>query len=129
MSPRQPHPGFADRDAEWARLTAVTGARQVACTEFGHHTARRRHLRLGLVRPRRRLSEITVAEHIVFDYAYFRDRACLLAAVYQLNDGLSDRAVDRYGVRRADGTPKAAASAIAAFVTGTVWTPPGAQSS
>jgi hypothetical protein len=119
MTPAQPHPGFDDRDAEWSRLMAIAGQRRVACTEFGHHTARRRHLRLGLLRPRRRLPEATVAEHIVYDYEFFRERACLLAALYQLNDGPSDRPVDRYGIRRADGTPKAAVEAIAAFVAGT----------
>jgi hypothetical protein len=98
---------------------AIAGQRRVACTEFGHHTARRRHLRLGLLRPRRRLPEATVAGHIVYDYEFFRERACLLAALYQLNDGPSDRPVDRYGIRRADGTPKAAVEAIAAFVAGT----------
>ena len=58
---------------------------------------------------RRRLSEQTVAEHIAFDLTYFRDRGCLLAAVYQLNDGPTDTPIDRYGIRRADGTPKPAA--------------------
>ena len=116
MTPTKPHPGFGDRDAEWARLTDIAGPRRLACTEFGHHTAPRRQTRFGLLRPRRRLSEAIVAEHILFDYAYFRDRACLLAALYQLNDGPTDHAVDRYGIRRADGTPKAAAAAIAGFL-------------
>jgi hypothetical protein len=113
LGPEVPHPGFANRDAEWARLQSIAGGRPVACTEFGHHTARRKYLFLGLLR--RRLSDQTVAEHITFDLAYFRDRGCLLAAVYQLNDGPTDTPIDRYGIRRADGTPKPAATAIASF--------------
>ena len=116
LGPRQPHPGFANRDAEWARLKQITGGRQVACTEVGHHTAPRRFGRLGLIRRRRRVSDEAVADHIVFDLTYFRERGCLLSAVYQLNDGPTDRPIDRYGIRRTDGTPKPAVAAIAGFV-------------
>lgn len=116
LGPEVPHPGFASRDAEWARLQRIAGGRAVACTEFGHHTARREYLFLGVIPRRKRLSDDKVAEHIAFDLAYFRDRGSLLAAVYQLNDGPTDTAIDRYGIRRADGTPKPAAAAIAAFV-------------
>lgn len=116
LGAEQPHPGFADRDAEWDRLKQITGRRQVACTEFGHHTAPRRHGRLGVVRRRRRVSDEAVADHIVYDLSYFRERGCLASAVYQLNDGPTDRPIDRYGIRRADGTPKPAVAAIAGFV-------------
>ena len=111
-----PHPGFANRDAEWVRLQSIAAGRPVACTEFGHHTANRRYLFLGFIPRRKRLSDEEVAEHIVFDLTYFRDRGSLLAAVYQLNDGLTDTAIDRYGIRRADGTPTPAATEIATFV-------------
>ncbi len=113
LGPHVPHPGFATRDAEWARLESIADGRAVACTEFGHHTARRRFGLFGVLR--KRVSDATVAEHIAFDLEYFRERDALLAAVYQLNDGPTGAAIDRYGVRRADGTPKPAAAAIAAF--------------
>ena len=116
LGPQVPHPGFANRDAEWARLQSIAGGRKVACTEFGHHTARRKYLFLGFIPLTKRLSDNTIAQHITFDLTYFRDRGCLAAAVYQLNDGPTDTAIDRYGVRRADGRPKPAATAIAAFV-------------
>jgi hypothetical protein len=118
MSPQEPHPGFKDRDDEWRRLIEIAGTRRVACTEFGHHTARRRHARLGWLRPHRRVPEARVAEHIVYDYQYFLERATTIAAVYQINDGPSDRAIDRYGIRRTDGTSKPAVHAIATFVAG-----------
>jgi hypothetical protein len=117
MGPQVPHPGFANRDAEWTRLLDIAGGRPVACTEFGHHTARRKYLFLGFIPLTRRLSDETVAEHITFDLAYFRDRGCLLAASYQLNDGPTDAAIDRYGIRRWDGTPKPQATALAGFVS------------
>ena len=110
-----PHPGFANRDAEWARLQSIAGGRPVACTEFGHHTARRE---VPASWPHAQETAVgqTVAEHITFDLTYFRNRGCLLAAVYQLNDGPTDTPIDRYGIRRADGTPKPAAAAIGTFV-------------
>lgn len=118
MSPLVPHPGFRDRDDEWRRLLEIAGARRVACTEFGHHTARRRHTRLGWLRRSRSVPESDVASHIVYDYRYFLERAAVLAAVYQINDGPTNRPIDRYGIRRADGAPKPAVAAIAAFIAG-----------
>jgi len=118
MSPRVPHPGFKDRDEEWRRLLEIAGTRRVACTEFGHHTARRRQARFGWLRPQRRVAEADVADHIVYDYQFFLERAAVVAAVYQINDGPTDRAIDRYGIRRGDGTLKPAVSAITTFVAG-----------
>ena len=116
LGPDVPHPGFASRDAEWARLQSIVAGRAVACTEFGHHTAKRKYLFWGFIPLKKRLSDEKVAEHVVYDLTYFRDRGCLLSAVYQLNDGPTDTAIDRYGIRRADHTPKPAATAIAGFV-------------
>ena len=116
LGPEVPHPGFASRDAEWARLQSIAAGRTVACTEFGHHTAERKYKLWGFIPLKKRLSDEKVAEHIIFDLTYFRDRGSLLAAGYQLNDGPTDTAIDRYGIRRAGGTPKPAATAIAEFV-------------
>jgi hypothetical protein len=115
--PDEPHPGFASRDAEWARLQEIAGARSLACTEFGHHSAPRRQRLLGfLPRRSRRVPDEIVAEYVAYDLEAFQSKGCELAAVYQLNDGPTDRPVDRYGIRRPDGTPKPSADAIAAFI-------------
>ena len=91
------------------------GAR--ACTEVGHHTAKRNpQFFLGFIPRHKRLSDETVAKHVTYDLTYFRDKGCLLSTIYQLNDGPTDTAIDRYGIRRTDGTAKPAATAIAAFV-------------
>jgi hypothetical protein len=116
LGPEVPHPGFASRDAEWARLQSIAAGRAVACTEVGHHTARRKYLFLGFIPRHKRLSDETIAEHVTFDLTYFRNKGCLLSTIYQLNDGPTDTAIDRYGIRRTDGTAKPAATAIAAFV-------------
>ena len=82
------HSGAASRVSEPRRRVGspedIAGG-QVACTEFGHHTARAKYLFLrdpaqktAIGGDRRRARR--------FDLAYFRDRGCLLAAVYQLNE-------------------------------------------
>jgi hypothetical protein len=116
FSAEQPHPGFASRDAEWARLMEIAGARDVACTELGHHTAPRGRRRFGVFGPRRRLTDEEVARDVVFDLDFFRDRGCLMAAVYQLNDGPSDRPVDRYGIRDTTGRAKPVVEGIRRFL-------------
>jgi hypothetical protein len=118
FSAEQPHPGFADRDAEWRRLTEIAGARDVAVTEVGHHTAPRGRRRLGLFGRRRRLTEEEVARDVLFDLEFFRDRGCLMTAVYQINDGKTSRPVDRYGLRDASGRAKPAVEAVRRFIRG-----------
>jgi hypothetical protein len=118
LTPANPQDGFASRDAEWQELQRLANGRAVACTEVGHHTAPRKYKVWGFLPWKKRLSDDEVAAHVVFDLAYFKSRGCLLTAVYQLNDGPSnDSHLDRYGIRRQDGTWKPAAAAIAAFAT------------
>ena len=113
LTPENPQEGFTSRDAEWQELQRLADGRAVACTEVGHHTAPRRHLLLGFIPVRRRVSDADVAQHVVYDLNFFQARGCLLTAVYQLNDGPSnDSHLDRYGIRRQDGTLKPVASAI-----------------
>jgi hypothetical protein len=116
LTPRNAQDGFSSRDQEWEELQRLASGRAVACTEVGHHTAPRRHLIGGLIPVRRRVSDADVAEHVVYDLSYFRERGCLLTAVYQLNDGPSDDLdLHRYGIRRQDGTWKPVAGAIRAL--------------
>lgn len=115
LSPSVPHEGFKTRDDEWARLTALAGGRPLACTEVGHHTAPRRVGKLG---QKKRISDSDSAQHMSFDLAYFRDKNCLLTAVYQLNDGQDpEEHLDRYGIRTAPPsvTLKPVAGSIKAF--------------
>jgi hypothetical protein len=118
LSAQQPHPGFADREAEWTRLLEIAGSRDVACTEVGHHTAPRGRRRLGLFGRRQRLSAEEAARDLMFDLDFFRDRGCLMTAVYQLNDGPHDRPVDRYGIRDVAGRPKPVVRNIQQFLGG-----------
>ena len=116
LSAQVPHPGFADRDAEWNRLLDIAGSRDVACTEVGHHTAPRGSRRLAIFRRRHRLTADEAARDLMFDLEFFRDRGALMTAIYQLNDGSGDRPVDRYGIRDAAGQPKAVVAEIRRFI-------------
>ena len=107
---RAPHPGFESREEEFEALAGLAGGRRVACTEFGYHTAEDR---MGVLGSRRR-SESEVAEAVQWDLDFFGQHGVLLAALYQLNDGVGDVAEDRYGIRRTDGTLKPVADALVA---------------
>ena len=116
FSAEQPHPGFETRDAEWRRLMQIAGGRDIAVTEIGHHTAPRGRRRFGLFGTRRRLTEEEVARDVLFDLEFFRDRGSLVAAVYQINDGATNRPVDRYGLRDTTGRAKPAVDAVRRFI-------------
>lgn len=114
MGPRKPQEGFRSREAEWKALMGLAGGRQVACTELGHHTAPRPTRFLGFIPVRRRVSDEEVADHMAFDLEFFAERGCALTAVYQWNDGSRpDVHLDRYGIRRQDGSLKPVAERIA----------------
>jgi|GEM_PF-4827243 len=108
MDPEKPHRQFRSREAEWDALIGLAGKRPVACTEFGHHTAPRRY-RIFF---KKRVTDAQVADHVEYDLDFFERHGCVLAAVYQLNDGGRDIAVDRYGIRRTDRTLKEVAFRI-----------------
>jgi hypothetical protein len=116
LTPENPQDGFSSRDAEWQELQRLANGRAVACTEVGHHTAPREYRLWGIIPMKRRVSDAEIAQHVVFDLHYFKSRGCLLTAVYQLNDGPNnDLHLDRYGIRRQDGTWKPVADGIRTF--------------
>lgn len=110
--PQNPHAGFASRDEEWAELRRLARRYRVACTEVGHHTAERRlsAFKKGAI------SDATAAEHMLFDLKFFKSKGCSMVAVYQLNDGPGDGALDRYGIRRLSGDDKPMAASIRAWL-------------
>jgi hypothetical protein len=105
-----PHVGFRNRDAEMASFKAMTGARLIACSEFGYHTGPRPRyrtifgfrVRVGTTS----WSDAYVAEAVAWEWDFWERHGCLGAVLYQLNDGLSNTAMDRYGIRRLDGSYK-----------------------
>lgn len=115
LSPENPQAGFDSREEEWQELQRLANGRAVACTEVGHHTAPRKYLKWGFIPWKKRVSEDDCAAHLAYDLTFFRDRGCLLTAVYQLNDGPTDTHLDRYGIRRMDGTWKPAAAVVERF--------------
>lgn len=98
-----PHDQFLSRNEEWHMFQSIVGARPVACTEFGYHTATATPLTL---------SDDDVADAVLWDLNFFEERAALYAVVYQLNDGPTDTWIDRYGVRTIEGTWKVVAERI-----------------
>lgn len=97
--PLAPHQWFTSREDEWDTLVDITRAYRLACTEFGYHTADI-------------LNDQQVAASVIWDLNFYAARAVLLATVYQLNDGPGSTWIDRYGVRRTDGSWKPVADAV-----------------
>jgi hypothetical protein len=103
-----PHAGFASRDAEMDALKQITGARPVACTEFGYHTAPEKKLFFETTRR----TDDKVADSVMFDFDFFNRRQCEMAVLFQLNDGPTDTSEGRYGIRTSTGAPKIVADRI-----------------
>jgi hypothetical protein len=99
--PFAPHDHFKSRQDEWRTFMNIVGARPVACTEFGYHTADN-------------LTDADVADAVMWDLEFYTKRDARMACVYQLNDGPGDSYLDKYGVRYLDGVWKPVADAIQA---------------
>lgn len=92
--------GFSSRIAEMRSLAIVSGWRQTRCTEVGYHTAPGEKNCLG--RRKRALTDQEVADFAAQEMAFLGHNLVW----YQLNDGPSTDAIDRYGIRRMDGSMK-----------------------
>lgn len=104
-----PHDGFTSRDDEWNALMAISGARALACTEFGYHTAPERIV--GFITKTR--TDRQVAASVMWDIRFYTERAVTVAAVFQLNDGPDPNEMEHcYGIRRMNGELKPVALAI-----------------
>ena len=112
---RDPHDSFASREAEVAALTAIIGTtRPWAVSEFGYHTAPQRRVRwLPFWWPRNtwHWSDARVLELVSAELFFWRQAGAQFAVCYQVTDGPSEAAIDRYGVLRLDGTLKPVAAA------------------
>jgi hypothetical protein len=62
---------------------------------------------------RKRVTDAQVADHVEYDLDFFEQHGCRMAALYQLNHGPRDNVhLDRYGIRRTDGTLKDVATRL-----------------
>jgi hypothetical protein len=113
-TPTVPHPGFRSRDHEVEVFRRIIGRRPFIVSEFGYHTAPRVTRRiLGIPVQRRRWTDDQVAEYVDFEWRFWDGHGATGAVLYQLNDGPSDTTLDRYGIRRVDGTWKPVARTFA----------------
>ncbi|MGE3276713.1 MAG: hypothetical protein AB7O67_16500 [Vicinamibacterales bacterium] len=108
-----PHDGFASRDAEVAALRRIIGDRPWGVSEFGYHTAPRRRL-AWLPWWTTRWTDAEVGRFVAWEWAFWRRQGARFAVLYQLNDGPTEAAEDRYGIRTVDGAWKPSACLFAA---------------
>ena len=93
--PRQPHEGFASRDAEVARLKAIIGSRPYLIGEFGYHLARYRVWWIFWSRH----SDQEQADVFRYEWEFWATHGAEAAYAYQVQDGPTDTPIDRYGIR------------------------------
>lgn len=112
-SQQTPHPGFASREAEVDALRKAIGAgRQWGIWEFGFHTANRATRIERLFGRKRQWSDTAVLSFVLQEWKFWQEHGAAGACLYQLNDGPTNTAIDRYGIRRQDGTWKPVASSF-----------------
>ena len=96
----QPHKGFVTREEEVDALRQIVGNATIAVTEFGYHTGRRTWRGFWPLRP---WSDTNVMGFALQEWQFWSDMGVESAYIYQLNDGPTNSAINRYGVRRLDG--------------------------
>jgi hypothetical protein len=111
-----PLPGFASRAAEFAELRRIAPGRRYWHTEVGWHTARRCTLQIGPFCFRsEQLSDTQVRDYWADELQINQDNGVEVVVCYQLNDGPSTAAADRFGIRRLDGSEKPVAAVFAPY--------------
>lgn len=93
------------RQQEVDTLKALAGDRPWAITESGWHTAQQSK-GWWIFKRRWRWTDAQVAACVAVETEFWRAQGASLFVLYQLNDGLNDTPLERYGVRRVDGSWK-----------------------
>lgn len=104
----QPHQGFGSRQEEVTALRDIIGNAVVSVTEFGYHTGARKKWGFWSTR----WSDIQCAAFAKREWQFWAQQTGVESAyIYQLNDGPTNTTLDRYGIRRLDGSWKPSADA------------------
>jgi len=106
--PWKPHDGFSTREAEFHRLQAIAGDRELWHTEVGWHTCENSS---GWWPCKRKWSwtDDQVLEFLECEAGYNRRAGAKSFTVFQMNDGPGSGYENHFGIRRIDGTLKPSA--------------------
>lgn len=109
-APNVPLKGYASRGDEFKTLRAAAGARMLACTETGWHTAPRPRA-FPFCWLKESWSEAEVAANLRAELRLHAERALAThCCVYQLRSGPNAKNdQDSFGITRVDGSPRPAA--------------------
>lgn len=100
--------GFRSREAEVEAIRALAGDRPWGCSEFGFHNGEQR-TGWWLWTKRWHWTDDQVAAFVRQEWELWALAGASFAVLYQLNDGQSGHPLDRYGIRRLDGSWKPSA--------------------
>lgn len=95
----KPHHGFSNRSEEVLALRDIIGNATLAVTEFGYHTGPRKRW----FWPWCRYTDLQVYLHTVDEWEFWIEHGAESAYLYQLNDGVDDDPINRYGIRHTNG--------------------------
>lgn len=99
------------RQQEVDTLRSIIGDREWGVSEFGYHTAR---ICRGwwIFRTCHQLTDAQAAQSIRGEFAWWQAQGAAFATLYQLNDGPTATALDRYGIRTVEGDWKLQAETV-----------------
>jgi hypothetical protein len=111
--PAAPQDGFRARADEFRAIRSLVGQRPWGCSEHGHHTGPQSK-GWWLWRRTWRWTDGQVADFGRQEMKLWRDAGASFAVWYQLNDGVGADPLDRFGIRRLDGSWKPVAHTLTA---------------
>ena len=110
---RAPRKGYKTRDAEVADLTRRIGSRPWGISETGWHTAPQQEQSWCPFGGRKfAWTDEQVTVTIRAELEWWRVQGAAFCVCYQINDGPTNETINRYGIRRVDGTWKPQAEAF-----------------
>ncbi len=97
----KPHDHFTSREHEVEVLRKIIGSRAYGVSEMGYST--------GAVDNKPGLTDEEARDNLRQEFNFWPAQGAKFCTVYQLNDGPENAPLDKYGIRRIDGTWKPSA--------------------
>ncbi len=101
-SPSKPHKPFLSREHEVETFRKIIGSRSFGISEVGYHTAPNENGDPAL-------NDDDVLDRLRYEFDFWAAQGAKFCTIYQVTDGPDDTPINRFGIRRVDGTWKRSA--------------------
>ncbi len=98
---REPHDHFTSREHEVEVLRKIIGSRAYGVSEVGYTT--------GSVNGKPNMTDEEALDNLRLEFNFWTAQGAKFCTVYQIMDGPDDTPINRFGIRRIDGTWKPSA--------------------